>query len=172
MEKIKLPDNFSVEERQKRAEEIFQQGYNCCQAVLLAFSDIIEGVDEQTLSTVGSGLGGGVARLREVCGAVSGMAIVSGFIEPATDPKDMSRRTANYAMVQGFASEFKKERGSIVCRELLGIRVEEVRQETPKPSERTQQYYHARPCVINVGLAARIVADYLMTSAKREGKRE
>lgn len=172
MKKIKLPTDFSPEERQRRAEEIFRRGYNCCQAVLLAFADIIVGADEQTLVTVGSGLGGGVARLREVCGAVSGMAILAGFIEPATDPKDMSRRTANYAMVQGFASEFKKERGSIVCRELLDIRAEEVRQETPKPSERTQQYYHARPCVINVGIAARIVADYLVTATKREGKRE
>lgn len=162
MGKINLPANFSPEERQRRAEEIFQQGYNCCQAVLLAFADIIEGVDEQTLAVVGTGLGGGVARLREVCGAVSGMAIIAGFIKPATDPKNMAERTANYAMVQDFAAAFKKERGSIVCRELLGIRAGEAGKEAPKPSDRTPQFYHARPCVINVGLAARIVAEYLI----------
>lgn len=165
MEKIKLPTDFSPEERQRRAEEIFRRGYNCCQAVLLAFADIIVGADEQTLATVGTGLGGGVARLREVCGAVSGMAIVTGFISPATNPENMAERTANYALVQRFAAEFKKERGSIVCRELLGIRKEAARQEPPKPSERTPQYYHARPCVVNVGLAARIVADYLAAAA-------
>ncbi len=120
MGKINLPSDFSPEERQKRAEEIFRQGYNCCQAVLLAFSDIIEGADEQVLATIGTGLGGGVARLREVCGAVSAMAIAAGFIKPATDPKNMAERTENYALVQNFASKFRKERGSIVCRELLG----------------------------------------------------
>lgn len=161
MKKIELPADFSPEERQRRAEEIFQRGYNCCQSVLLAFADIIEGVDEQTLATVGSGLGGGVARMREVCGAVSGMAIVAGFISPATNPENMAERTANYALVQRFSAEFKKERGSIVCRELLGLRAEEAKLEPPKPAGRTQQYYHSRPCVVNVGLAARIVADYL-----------
>ena len=165
MEKINLPSDFSPEERRKRAEEIFRQGYNCCQAVLLAFSDIIEGADEQTLATIGTGLGGGVARLREVCGAVSGMAIAAGFIKPATDPKNMAERTENYALVQNFASKFREERGSIVCRELLGLRAEEVRHESPKPSERTQQYYHTRPCIVNVGLAARIVADYLVSQS-------
>jgi len=166
MGKIILPADFSPEERQRRAETIFTEGYNCCQAVLLAFADIIDGVDEQTLATIGTGLGGGVARLREVCGAVSGMAIVASFIKPAIDPKNMAERTDNYALVQSFAARFKEERGSIVCRELLGIRAEAAKPEPPQPSERSQTYYHARPCVINVGLAARIVADYLVGETK------
>lgn len=151
-------DNISIEERQAHAEELFENGYNCCQAVVLAFSDIT-GLDEDSLKAATSGFGGGFGRLREVCGAVSGMTFLAGFIEPATDPSDKTQRAANYALVQKFAERFRQERGSIVCRELLGIRLAE--KESPVPSDRTPAYYHARPCTTNVGTAARIVAEYL-----------
>jgi len=143
---------------QEIAEGYFLQGYNCCQAVLLAYQDYLN-VDKDTLLKISSGLGGGLARLREVCGAVSAMGIVAGFISPATDPTKMNERTTNYALVQNLAGKFKDVKGSIICREILGLRKDMV--ETPAPSVRTPEYYKTRPCAANVGLAARIIAEYL-----------
>ena len=98
-----LPDNFSVEERAARGRDFFLDGFNCCQSVLLAFEDILP-VDALTLKTLGSGFGGGVGRLREVCGCMSAMAVIAGFIAPADDPSNVEARTENYALVQSFAS--------------------------------------------------------------------
>lgn len=162
MSRVALPPDFNVSERQRRAETLFMQGYNCAQAVLLAFADVLQGVDEDTLATLASGLGGGMARLREVCGAVSAMAVVAGFVSPACVPADMEARSANYALVQRLAGRFKEEKGSIVCREILGLRAGQ--REGPRPSERTPEYYKSRPCTANVGLAARIVAEALKES--------
>lgn len=153
---------INPEERQERAEKLFLEGYNCCQAVLLAFEDLLE-TDRSTLLRVASGFGGGIARLREVCGTVSAMAMLAGFISPAEDPSNMERRKDNYALVQKFAARFKEEKGSIVCREILGLRKPAPGEapESPMPSPRTPEYYRTRPCAATVGLAARIVADYL-----------
>ena len=150
------------EERQERAEKLFMEGYNCCQAVLLAFEDVLE-TDRDTLLRISSGFGGGMARMREVCGAVSAMAMIAGFLSPATDPSDMQKRRDNYALVQNFASQFKERQGSIVCREILGLRKPSAGEpfENPMPSQRTPEYYKTRPCAATVGLAARIVADYI-----------
>ena len=149
-------------QRQESAERFFLQGYNCCQAVLLAFEDILE-ADRATLLRMASGFGGGIARLREVCGTVSAMAMLAGFISPAQDPSNMEQRKDNYALVQKFAARFKEEKGSIVCREILGLRKPAPGEapESPMPSPRTPEYYRTRPCAATVGLAARIVADYL-----------
>ena len=118
--KLKLPENFSPEERGQMAEDYFRKGYNCCQAVILAFSDIIEanaGTDSRFLASIGSGFGGGMGRMREVCGGFSGMVMAAGLILPADNPSDMQARTANYSLVQEFADEFKeKNGGSIICR--------------------------------------------------------
>ena len=105
---MKLPENFDIEERARRARQNFLDGYNCCQAVMLAFSDVF-GADENTLAAVASGFGGGMARMREVCGTVSAMGMAAGFISPAVRPKNMEERTANYALVQELAGEFRKE---------------------------------------------------------------
>ena len=149
-------------ERQQRAEQLFMEGYNCCQAVLLAFEDVLE-ADRSTLLRVASGFGGGMARMREVCGTVSAMAMIAGFLSPAEDPSDMNQRRDNYALVQKFAARFKEEKGSIVCREILGLRKPGpgAPMENPMPSQRTPEYYKTRPCAATVGLAARIVADYI-----------
>lgn len=150
-------------ERQELAEEFFTDGYNCCQSVVLAFEDLFP-FDRNTLLSISSGFGGGFGRLREVCGAVSGMTIAAGLLAPAMDPSNMAQRRDNYALVQRFALAFKEQRGSIVCRELLGMRKDNADSavESPQPSERTGAYYHSRPCQSNVGLAARIVAEYLV----------
>lgn len=99
-----------------------------------------------------------MGRLREVCGAVSGMSIIAGFISPAFDPTDRKAKSANYALVQQFAEEFRRENGSIICRDLLGLTVQK---QEPTPDERTPEYYKKRPCAELVAMSARIVAEYI-----------
>ena len=99
---LRLPDYFDPAERGERARNYFLEGYNCCQAVLLAFADVLEAngqASEELLKTIGSGFGGGFARLREVCGSFSACTMMAGFLSPATTP-GMAARTANYALVQ------------------------------------------------------------------------
>ena len=149
---------IDIEDRSRKAREYFRDGYNCCQSVLLAFEDII-GLPKEQIAAIGSGFGGGMGRLREVCGAMSAMTFLSGIILPASDPSDQKKKTENYALVQDFAARFKEENGSIVCRELLQLRTSQ--KESPAPNERTEQYYTSRPCERIVGSAARIIAEYL-----------
>ena len=122
---ITLPEGFDPEERSRRAEENFRKGYNCCQAVLLAFADILEAnslASKEQLVALGSGFGGGMGRLREVCGSFSAAVAMAGFILPACNPGNLEERKDNYALVQEFALSFKQMNGgSIVCRELLGL---------------------------------------------------
>ncbi len=152
--------HLSPTSRQQSATNYFLQGFNCCQSVLLAFSDILK-VDPETLKTIASGFGGGMGRLREVCGAFSGMVMMAGFISPAADPSIKEDRTKNYALVQHFAEKFKElNGGSIVCRELLGL-AKNAAKESPVPSDRTAEYYKKRPCPIIIGNAAKIIAEYL-----------
>lgn len=152
--------NINVEERVERARGYFLEGYNCAQAVVMAFDDVM-GMDTTMLARLAASFGGGMGRMREVCGTVSGMAMVAGAIEPSTDPKNMSERQANYALVQTFANRFRSVNGDIVCRRLLGLEPMAERAETAMPSERTAEYYKKRPCVEYVACAARIVAEEL-----------
>ena len=162
---MRLPDSFDPGERGERARDFFLQGYNCCQAVLLAFADILEaeGLDENMVKTIGSGFGGGFARMREVCGSFSGCTVMAGFIRPAVSP-GMDERKANYALVQEMAADFRERNGgSIVCGELLGLR--EHKQEGPAPSERTAEFYKKRPCPEIIRNAAIIVAERMKKEA-------
>ena len=151
---------IDVDERVERACGYFKSGYNCAQAVVMAFDDVMEQSPEM-LARIAAPFGGGIGRMREVCGTVSGMAFVAGAIAPSSDPKNLEERKNNYALVQHFAEEFRRENGDIVCRRLLGLEPIEERKETPMPSERTAEYYRKRPCSEYVGCAARIVAEYL-----------
>ncbi len=164
---LRLPDHFDPEERGARARDYFLQGFNCCQAVLLAFADVLESngqASEELLKTIGSGFGGGFARLREVCGSFSACTMMAGFLSPA-GPSDMEARTANYALVQEMATAFRERNGgSIVCGELLGLR--EKGQEGPAPSERTAEYYKKRPCPEIIRNAATIVAEKMKEAAR------
>ena len=161
-----LPDSFNPVERGERARDFFLQGYNCCQAVLLAFSDILEAeglASEALLKTIGSGFGGGFARMREVCGSFSACTIMAGFISPATTPGKEERKP-NYALVQEMAAGFRERNGgSIVCGELLGLR--ERKPEGPVPSERTEEFYKKRPCPEIIRNAATIVAEKMKEAA-------
>ena len=157
MEKYRKID---VDERVERAREYFQQGYNCAQAVVMAFDDVM-GMTPDMLARFASSFGGGMGRMREVCGAVSGMAMVASGLRPAADPKNMTERQQNYGLVQRFADSFRRGNGDIVCRRLLGLEPRQEAAETTMPSERTAEYYKKRPCVEYVATAARIVALYI-----------
>lgn len=151
---------INIEERVDRARNYFLEGYNCAQAVVMAFDDIMA-MDVAQLARLAAPFGGGMGRMREVCGTVSGMAMVAGAIAPSNDPKNLEERKTNYALVQRFAESFKQENGDIVCRRLLGLEPVVERAETAMPSERTAEYYKKRPCVEYVACAARIVAEHL-----------
>ncbi len=143
------------QERAEQAREYFTSGYNCAQSVFLAYQDIT-GIDEVLAATISAPFGGGVGRLREVCGAVSGMTMVAGFIAPNSQPNDNENKKNCYATVQALAEEFRAENGSIVCRELLGLVQQK---DDPTPSPRTGEYYKRRPCAEYVAIAARIVGE-------------
>ena len=149
-----------VQERVERAQNYFNAGYNCAQAVVMAFDDVM-GLNTEELARLTAPFGGGMGRMREVCGTVSGMAFLAGAIKPSADPSNLDERKENYALVQKFAQEFRDENGDIVCRRLLGLEPIAERTETPMPSARTAEYYRKRPCVEYVGSAARIVAEHL-----------
>ena len=141
------------------AKQNFLNGYNCTQAVVLAFADELD-VDRDTLLKIASPFGGGMGRLREVCGAVSAMFMVLGLKEGYTDPKDTAAKAALYKKVQELAARSQKENGSIVCRELLKL---SQKKDSPVPEERTPEYYKKRPCPDLVALAAQILDEYLET---------
>ena len=149
----------SPEERSRMARAFFRDGYNCCQSVLLAFQDII-GLPAEEIARLSSGFGGGMGRLREVCGAMSAMTFMAGVISPAAKPGNIAERTANYALVQTFAEGFRTEFGSIVCRDILKIRAGQ--KESPTPSVRTEEWYTKRPCERIIGKAAEIIAQQLL----------
>lgn len=154
-------EKFDLEERVAKAKRLFkEEGYNCCQAVVLAYNDLFD-VDDKIAASLSSGFGGGMGRMREVCGSVSGMVFLCGLISPAADPSIKEGRTRNYALVQEVAGEFKQMNGSIVCKELLGLvpmgSSAPVQSESPEPSDRTPEYYRKRPCEELVGISARII---------------
>lgn len=151
---------INVQERVERAQNYFKAGYNCAQAVVMAFDDVMQMTPDE-LARLAAPFGGGMGRMREVCGTVSGMAFLAGAIKPSADPSNLEERKENYALVQKFAQEFRDENGDIVCRRLLGLEPMAERTETPMPSARTAEYYRKRPCVEYVGCAARIVAEHL-----------
>lgn len=143
----------------KKAEELFRQGYNCSQAVVGAFCDET-GLDFKTSLKLSSSFGGGMGRLREVCGAVSGMFMVAGIKYGYTEPTDQKAKAEHYSLIQLLAERFKEENGSIVCKELLGL---EIKSDNPVPEDRTEGYYKKRPCVELVCQAAEILDEYIRT---------
>ena len=98
---------INIEERVAKAKRLFkEEGYNCCQAVVLAYNDVF-GIDDDTAAALSSGFGGGMGRMREVCGSVSGMVMLAGLMAPAADPSIKVDRTRNYALIQDMAEEFR-----------------------------------------------------------------
>jgi C_GCAxxG_C_C family probable redox protein len=145
----------NINERVETARNYFLEGYNCAQSIALAYHDVM-GIDKELSATMAAPFGGGMGRLREVCGTVSGMFMVAGFIAPNAQPNDTANKKSCYALVQSLAERFREENGSIVCRELLGLTQQK---DDPTPSPRTEEYYHRRPCAEYVAIAARILGE-------------
>lgn len=143
--------------RREVAENLFLQGYNCTQAIALAFLDVVD-IDEVTLTKIASSFGGGMGRLREVCGAVSGMFLVEGLIEGYTEPNNLTVKAEHYARIQTLAKRFADKNGSIICRDLLGVKAETV---SAIPDARTPEYYKTRPCARLIGDCAEILDEFL-----------
>ncbi|MBR5020414.1 MAG: C_GCAxxG_C_C family protein [Oscillospiraceae bacterium] len=139
----------------ERAVDLFVEGYNCAQAVAAAFGDLT-GLDEKTAAKMASCFGGGMGRMREVCGAVSGMLLVAGVLYGYDDPKATTEKRELYAQVQAMAGQFRQELGSIVCRDLLKNPPSD-----PNPTPRTEQFYKDRPCARMVATAARIMDEFI-----------
>ena len=157
-----------LEERVQRAVQNFMQGYGCCQSVVAAFADLY-GMDEVMAKRVGAGFGGGVGRMRMMCGAVSGIVVLVGLDCGQTEGGDREGKAACYRVVQELLGRFKERNGSVICAELLGLNGCPVVPTTYQPDERNAEYYHKRPCARKVESAARIFAEYL--DAKEEGLR-
>lgn len=137
-----------------KARELFLEGFNCSQSVFCAFCDRFD-IDESTAKKISAGLGGGIGRQREVCGAVSGAAMVLGSIAAATEGADEKSKATNYELVREFSEEFKKLHETIICRDLLKLAAE--KKESATPDSRTDDYYKTRPCLRLVEDAAEIL---------------
>lgn len=135
--------------------ELFCKGYNCAQAVAVAFADVT-GLSEEFSAKMASSFGGGIGRMREVCGAVSGMMLVLGLLYGYTDPGENSAKKAQYQQIQALAGQFREEVGSIVCREILKNPPSD-----PTPSPRTAEYYKQRPCARMVATASRLLDGFI-----------
>lgn len=140
------------------AKQYFLDGYNCAQAVVLAFAQDF-GLDKNTAVMLSSSFGGGMGRLREVCGAVSGMFMVLGLKYGYASPEDNQAKKELYKKVQEVAGLFKDDNGSIICRELLGLN--QTGKSDPTPELRTESYYKKRPCKDLVQFAADLVDEYI-----------
>lgn len=150
----KTPEEYS-----ETAGKLFASGYNCSQAVLLTFAEEL-GMPFNMAAKLSSSFGGGMGRMREVCGAVSGMFMAAGLLSGYDDPKSQIEKTEHYKLIQDLAERFKKHTGSIICRELLGLDIKGA--DSHIPEKRTEEYYKKRPCREMVEIAAKVFAEYFL----------
>lgn len=144
-------------EHEQRAQALFLQGYNCAQSVFCAFCDQT-GLSEGEAARLASSFGGGMGRMREVCGAMSGAFLTLGALRGYDDPTAQEEKKAQYAAVQALAARFREKNGSILCRELLQGQMPG---HDPTPEARTTEYYKKRPCKELVACAARLLDELL-----------
>jgi len=145
--------NEDIEQRAQHAVELFREGFNCSQAVFVSCADLYGIRDRQLALRLAASFGGGMGRMRLVCGAASGMFMLAGLHSGSSIPHDNEGKMANYALVQNLAGQFKSTYGSLICAELLGLAP---KPENPQPAERTPQYYEKRPCPEMIAEAVRI----------------
>ena len=149
-------------DHKEKARELFLKGYNCAQSVFAAFCDET-GLDEETALKLSSSFGAGMGRMREVCGACSGMFMVCGMLYGYADSDNDKLKAEHYALIQKMASQFKERHKTVVCRELLsGLKTDT----SPVPEARTEAYYKARPCLKFVETAAEIT-DLIIAEKKQ-----
>lgn len=156
---MKNPDDY-----ENMAKQLFLDGYNCSQSVVATFCDEMK-MDRKQAIKMASSFGGGMGRMREVCGCVSGMFMVLGFLYGYDDPKVYECKKELYERVQRLAKKFSDDNGSIICRELLGL---EGKDTNPIPSIRTEEYYKKRPCPKLAGYASKILAEYIIENPPKE----
>ena len=147
-----------MNKREELARQAFKEGYNCSQAMVAAFSDLME-MDKKTALRLASSFGGGMGRMREVCGTISGATFVLSMLYGYSDPKDFANKKSIYCDVQSVANKFKEANGSIICRELLGL--DKAAKTPPTPEKRTQQYYKKRPCADLCSDCAGFLEEYI-----------
>ena len=152
--------NQEIDQRVERAVENFMAGYGCCQSVVAAFADLY-GLDDTLAKKVAAGFGGGVGRMRMMCGAVLGIVMLTGLDCGQTEGSDREGKSACYKVVQELLAKSKQENGSLICAEILGLKGYEKAVNSYQASPRTAEYYKTRPCAAKVESAARIFADYL-----------
>lgn len=146
--------------KREKAMQLFKKGYNCSQSVLGAFAEDL-GIEFETAMRLASSFGGGMGRMREVCGTVSAMLMVLGIKCGYDEPKAFDKKAKHYKLVQDAAGMFRKKHGSIICRELLGLNLKSEEADNYIPSKRTDEYYKKRPCVNIVGDAAELTEQIL-----------
>ena len=137
------------------AGDLFLEGFNCAQAVAVAFTDLT-GMDKKQAAMLAAPFGGGMGRMREVCGAVSGMYMVLGTLYGYDETTDDTRKKQLYHDVQALAARFREECGSIICREILKNPASD-----PNPTPRTAEFYKQRPCARMVVTAARLLDEFI-----------
>ena len=141
----------------EKACQLFAEGRNCAQAVFTAFCDVT-GLDDELALRLSSSFGGGMGRMREVCGACSAMFMVAGILYGYDSKSDDKEKAEHYRRIQYLADEFKKEHETIICRDLLkGLKVNSA----PEPEKRTEEYYKVRPCVRFVRTASEVLDKYI-----------
>ena len=146
-----------VSEHADKACQFFAEGMNCAQAVMTAFSDVT-GMDKDLAMRLSSSFGGGMGRMREVCGTCSAMFMIAGILYGLGEGFTYEEKSEHYKRIQLLASQFKEKHDTILCRELLsGLKVTSA----PEPEKRTEQYYKVRPCVKFVRTAAEILDSYI-----------
>ena len=146
------------------AAQLFLDGCSCSQAVMAAFCDLT-GMDRSTALRLSAPFGGGIGRMREVCGAVSGMMMVVGLLYGFEPSEGSTAKSAHYHLVQELAEQFRQQAGSIICREILKNPPAD-----PNPSPRTAEYYANRPCARMVMLAAEILDKYIAEHPPEESQ--
>ena len=143
--------------RRETAVNAFMQGYNCAQSIAVAFADVTD-LPKDTLVSLAAPFGGGMGRLREVCGVFSGSLAVLGLLEGYATPETGEKKKALYRDVQTLAKAFEEKRGTLICRNILGL---EPGHDEPEPAERTPEYYASRPCAGCIGDMADILEAFL-----------
>ena len=155
-----MEETKKLDERVAQAVENFMAGYGCCQSVVAAFADLY-GLDDTLAKKVAAGFGGGVGRMRMMCGAVSGIVMLVGLDCGQTEGSDRAGKSACYKVVQQLLAQSREQNGSLICAEILGLQGHEIAHNSYEASPRTAEYYKTRPCAAKVESAARIFADYL-----------
>lgn len=156
-----------MEDRVGKAVENFMSGYGCCQSVFAVFADIY-GMSDIQAKSLAAGFGGGVGRLRMMCGAVSALVMLAGLSDGQTEGDDRAGKAHCYKVVQELLEQFKLRNGSVICAELLGLLGQPKAVGSYVPDERNAEYYAKRPCAAKVESAARIFQEYLDRKAKTE----